>query len=603
MIRRHLTLTSGTEITPTGVRFRLWAPGVTEVSLELDGQGALPMSTGGGGWFELTVAEAGAGSRYRYVIGDLKVPDPASRWQPDAADGPSGVIDPRAFEWQLDDFEPPAWEDTVLYELHVGSFTPQGDFDGVIERLGDLQSLGINAIELMPVAECPGRWNWGYDGVLPYAVAKRYGGPEGLKRLVEACHARGMAVVLDVVYNHFGPQGNYLHAYAPQFFTERHQTPWGAAVNLDDVGAPTVRNFFIENALYWLQEYGIDGLRFDAVHAFKDDSHPDFVQELGERIRAALPERRIHLVLENDHNRSDVLGFGSGGPGPFNAQWNDDFHHALRVLTTDAQGGYYRDYSDDPARHLARLLASGFAYQGRSSIHRGGAVRGQDSSALSPAAFVAFNQNHDQVGNHAFGWRLPKFASDEAMRASTAILLLSPQIPLLWMGQEWACDQPFPFFCDFDGELADAVRKGRREEFSSFPEFSDPDSLAAIPDPLAEETFRSAILDWSRREQPRHAAWLEFTRELIALRRAHLMPRLRGIGPQSGQAAPNHGRRVDVRWQLGDGSQWRLLANLGPGEEPAPDDGGNDLAIYGPTQPGEVLPPWFVRFSLLEALA
>ncbi|MCH9829870.1 MAG: malto-oligosyltrehalose trehalohydrolase [Gammaproteobacteria bacterium] len=603
-MKRRLSLHRGAEITDRGVHFRLWAPGAQQVELVLEDGAVIAMKPAADGYYECLSTAAAAGSRYRYRIAGQEYPDPASRYQPDEALGFSEVVDPQQHDWQDSDWRTPDWHSAVLYELHVGSFSESGDFDGVIAHLDHLIDLGVNAIELMPVAECPGRWNWGYDGVLPFAVTKRYGGPAALKRLVDACHARGVAVMLDVVYNHFGPEGNFLHAYAPQFFTERHHTPWGAAINFDDEGSREVRDFFIENALYWLQEYHFDGLRFDAVHAIRDDSNPDFVLELGRQLRQRLQGRPAWLILENDENRASVLGEGYGGPGPFTAQWNDDYHHVLRVLSTNAEGGYYRDYLQHRAQRLGRVLAEGFDYQGETSEHRKGALRGEASASLPPTAFVAFIQNHDQVGNHAYGWRLPKFAPPPAIRAAAATLLLSPQVPMLWMGEEWASEQAFPFFCDFDGDLGEAVRQGRLMEFSSFPEFQDEAARRRIPDPLAAETFASAVLDWSAPRQAAGAGWLDYYRALIGLRREHLVPLLAGAH-HGGEATSRVPGFADVCWTLAGGCRWRLQVNLapqpatlGPGESSKTDD----RVIFETEAPTDdaAWPAWFVRASLLQ---
>ena len=602
-MKRHRPLPFGAECVAGGVRFRLWAPGVATAELVIDGGATLPMQPAEQGFFEIVTDQAKAGTRYRYRVADTLVPDPASRYQPESVAGPSMVVDATTFDWQDQDWRGRAWHEAVVYELHVGSFSPAGSFDGVIEHFDHLLELGVNAIELMPVAECPGRWNWGYDGVLLFAVEERYGGPDGLKRLVQAAHARGISVILDVVYNHFGPDGNYLSLYAPAFFTDKHQTPWGAAINFDDTHSEVVRSFFIENALYWLQEYHLDGLRFDAVHAIRDDSRPDIVVELGQRIRETISERPIHLILENDQNRSSVLGQGYHGPGPHTAQWNDDFHHVLRVSITDMRGGYYDDYTageGQPQSLVARVLAEGFAYQGEPSAHRDGAVRGEPSASLPPTAFVSFIQNHDQVGNHAYGWRLAKFAKPEAIRAGTAVLLLSPQIPMLWMGQEWNSDQPFPFFCDFAGDLADAVRKGRIEEFKSFPEFQDPEAVKRIPDPLAEQTFQSAVLDWN--EAARQSQWLQLHRELLAVRREHVIPRMASAGGGSGTHAVDAQGTITVHWRFGDGAVLQLVANL---SERSVDGNGGEMVgrtVYATADlaDGGRLPPWYVALNVVD---
>lgn len=601
-MKRHRELPFGAECVAGGVRFRLWAPGVDKAELVIDGGATLAMQPAGNGFHELTTDQAQAATRYRYRVVDTLIPDPVSRYQPQSVVGPSVVVDANAFDWQDADWRGRPWHEAVIYELHVGTFSQAGSFDGVIGHFDHLLDLGVNAIEIMPVAECPGRWNWGYDGVLLFAVEERYGGPDGLKRLVQAAHAKGISVILDVVYNHFGPDGNYLSLYAPDFFTDKHQTPWGAAINFDDTHSEVVRSFFIENALYWLQEYHLDGLRFDAVHAIRDDSKPDIVVELGERIRAAIKERPIHLILENDGNRSSVLGYGYHGPGPHTAQWNDDFHHVLRVATTAMRGGYYDDYTKgegQPQTLVARVLAEGFAYQGEVSAHRDGAKRGEPSASLPPTAFVSFIQNHDQVGNHAYGWRLGKFAQPEAIRAATAVMLLAPQIPMLWQGQEWNSDQPFPFFCDFSGDLADAVRRGRMEEFKSFPEFQDPEAVKRIPDPLAEATFRSAVLDWS--EPARKTNWIKLHRDLLAVRREHVVARMATCGGGSGTGAVDAQGTIYVHWRFGDGAVLQLVANLS--DKAVDGDAGDILGrtVYATADlVAGKLPPWYVALNLLD---
>jgi len=554
-MRRHHDLPFGAELVDGGVRFRLWAPSVSSAGLRLDGAGEWPMEREDGGWFSLVTAAARAGSRYRYVVEGHAVPDPASRHQPEDVHGPSEVIDPAAHDWRDSEWRGRAWEEIVLYELHAGTFSESGDFAGVVRHLDHLEALGVTAIELMPIADFPGRWNWGYDGVLLFAPDARYGRPEDLKRLIDAAHARGIAVFLDVVYNHFGPEGNYLHLYAPQFFTERHHTPWGAAINFGD---REVRRFYVENALYWLEEFHVDGLRFDALHAILDDSPRHILVEITETVRRCFPrQRRIHLVLENDNNEARFLA-----PGLFRAQWNDDLHHALRVLTTGERDGYYADYADRPVQWLGRTLAEGYAYQGEHSAYRG-ARRGEPSAHLPATAFVGFIQNHDQVGNNAFGARLASLVEAEAIRVAATIYLLSPEIPLLFMGEEWGAIQAFPFFADFEPDLAEKVREGRRREFAKFPAFRDEAARARIPDPCAAETFQSAMLDWRALSAPTHATWLAWYRELLALRVREIVPRLRGMAGQSGQRHLIGEHAFSVSWRLGDGAGLTLVANFG----------------------------------------
>ena len=596
-MKRHHPLPFGAEITDLGIRFRLWAPDAETVALTLQDGRQFAMAMESHGWFGLTTTEAAVATRYRFRVGNGFYPDPASRRQPDGALGLSAVVDPSAYEWTDTAWQGIPWPEAVIYELHPGTFSASGDFDGILQHLDHLISLGVNLIELMPVADCPGRWNWGYDGVLPFAPTERYGGPEALKRLVDTCHRRGLGVILDVVYNHFGPSGNFLHAYASKFFTEKHKTPWGAAINFEDAGAASVRSFFIENALYWLEEFHLDGLRFDAVHAIKDDSLPSFLDALGDRIRTDFPDRTIHLILENDANQADLLGHGAGGIGAYDAQWNDDFHHALRVALTGARGGYYDDYADDPVSRVGLALAEGFVYQGEPSAHRGGRPRGEPSGNLPPTAFVNFIQNHDQVGNHAYGWRLPRFADRDTLRAAAAILLLSPAVPMLFMGEEWATDRPFPFFCDFDGDLADAVRNGRAAEFATFAEFSDETARARIPDPLAETTFLSAKLDWPVLTEPAPSEMLSHYRDLIARRRRHITPLLTRCDRPRGQFVRLDGRGIQVHWRLG-GAELTLLANLsdtpiGTGPQTA-----RGTVIYRSHAAALALPPHFVSVTL-----
>jgi len=605
-VRRHHHLPFGAECRPEGgVRFRLWAPAAHRVELVPGSGAAVPLEPGAGGFFETTLAEAEAGLLYRYRIdGELEVPDPASRFQPEGAEGPSEVIDPRDFAWPDEGWPGRPWHEAVLYELHVGALTSEGSYAGVSARLDQLAELGVTALELMPLSECPGERNWGYDGVLPFAPTRRHGRPEDLKRLVGEAHARGLMVLLDVVYNHFGPQGNHLHRYAPDFFTDRHHTPWGAAIDLDGPRSGPVREFFVRNALYWLEEYHLDGLRLDAVHSLFDESRPDFLEELADAVRAGPGgARHVHLVLENDRNDAHRLERDDEGrPRWYTAQWNDDWHHAAHVLATGETDGYYGDYARAPASHLGRCLAEGFAYQGEPSAHRGGRPRGEASASLPPPAFVDFLQNHDQVGNRALGERLDALAPPEAVAALTAVLLLSPQVPLLFMGQEWAAPEPFPFFCDFRGRLAAKVREGRRREFASFARFRDADALEHIPDPGAAATFESAVLRWERRDEGLHGERLAWVRRLLALRHREVVPRLPGA--RSAGYHVHDGTGLTASWVLADGAELALVARLGPHRlAPAPPVPPGRLLVATdaalPEQLGDgVLEPWSAAWFL-----
>jgi maltooligosyltrehalose trehalohydrolase len=550
-------MTFGTTFTGEGVCFRLWAPKQNHIDLKI-GDHLHAMQSLKDGWYELIVPDAHAGTLYQFVLPDgLNVPDPASRFQPCDVHGPSEVVDPDAYAWQDADWRGRAWEECVLYELHIGTFTSEGTFHAAIERLDYLIELGITAIEVMPIADFPGQRNWGYDGVLLFAPEASYGRPEDLKALVDAAHAKGLMVFLDVVYNHFGPDGNYLPAYA--FIFKDVHTPWGAAINYDAEHSGPVRELIVQNALYWIKEYHFDGLRLDAVHAIVDSSRQHLLSEIAVRVREAAESRQIHLLIENEENQASWLERNEYGQPPlYTAQWNDDIHHVLHVAATGETSGYYGEYAGD-TKKLGRALAEGFAFQGEMMDYRGSS-RGEPSSDLPPTAFVAFIQNHDQIGNRAFGERLTAIAPREAVRAIAAISLLSPQIPMLFMGEEWGASQPFPFFCDFEGELSDAVRKGRRAEFAKFPEFQHPEQRERIPDPTAKETFLSAKLDWSEMDRGEHAEWHAFYKQLLRIRHTEIIPRLKG-GKSICYEILGDGAFL-VAWTLGDGATLTLCANL-----------------------------------------
>jgi maltooligosyltrehalose trehalohydrolase len=581
----------GPELRADGVAFRLWAPAAKQVDLVLDSPH--PMRQQADGWHELVVPGTGAGTLYKYRIdGELEVPDPASHFQPQDVFGPSEVIAHDRFEWRTADWRGRPWEEAAFLELHVGAFTPAGTFRSAIEKLDHVAATGLTAIELMPLADFAGRRNWGYDGVLPYAPDSIYGRPDDLRELIDAAHSRGLMVFLDVVYNHFGPEGNYLPRYATAFFTKA-ATPWGSAI---DYRVPQVRRFVIENALHWLRHYRFDGLRLDAVHAIVEPGQPPILEELSRAVGelAQETERLIHLVLENDDNRASLLDPTTDPPqGKYRAQWNDDYHHAWHVLLTGENKGYYVDYEEQPGAHLARTLSSGFAYQGDISPHRDGKRRGEASGFLPPTAFVDFLQNHDQIGNRALGDRLAAIADQRAVTAATAVTLLAPMPPLLFMGEEWGTKRPFPFFCDFQGDLAEAVRRGRREEFKA----AYADLGNEIPDPLAEETFRSAVLDWQELASPAARERLGMVQKLFAIRRDEIVPRL--AGAQFGSAQGGTGL-LSAHWTLGDGARLQLLANLADEASARPSAIRAGRPIWGGAIP-ERLPPWSVFWSIGEA--
>jgi maltooligosyltrehalose trehalohydrolase len=567
MNRRH-NMPFGAECRDDGsVRFRLRAPAARQVELCLAGANTrLPLDRSKDGWFELTTDAAKPGAQYKFRInGTQEVPDPASRFQPLDVHGPSEVIFPDSFDWQDHAWRGRRWEEAVIYELHVGTFTPSGTFSAARERLDYLVDTGVTAVELMPVADFPGKRNWGYDGVFLFAPDSTYGRPEDLKEFVQSAHDRGLMVFLDVVYNHFGPEGNYLRSYAPQFFTDRHCTPWGDGINFDGPESHVVRDFFIHNALYWLTEYHFDGLRLDAVHAITDDSTPDILTELADAVRRSIePDRHVHLILENDRNQARYLQRTKRcQPKSYTAQWNDDIHHTLHVLVTGEKDGYYSDYSERPIDQLGRCLVEGFAYQGETSLYRNGEARGESTKGLPPTGFVSFLQNHDQVGNRAFGERITKTADGRAVRAAVAILLLAPSPPLLFMGEEFGADTPFLFFCDFEKELAAAVTAGRRNEFARFAKFKDPASREQIPDPSDPRTFEASQLNWSEVDQPGHGEWLRFYRNLLKLRCQYVVPCI-SAGCVISSDYEIHGERVlSAHWKFPDRSKLSLMANLG----------------------------------------
>ena len=512
------TLPIGATPRDHGVDFRVWAPDRrrVEVVVSADGQPSAvhPLRREAEGYWAGTVADASPGTCYMYRLdGATDRPDPASRHQPVGVHGASMVVDP-AFAWSDADWRGLRRDELIVYELHVGTATPAGTFEALIERLADLRALGVTALELMPVADFPGERNWGYDGVDLYAPARAYGGAAGLKRLVDAAHAAGLAVLLDVVYNHLGPDGNYLRDYTRAYFTARHHTPWGEAINYDGPGSAEVRAFVIDNALYWAHEYHVDGLRLDATHAIVDDSPTHLLQEMAERVRASLPaDRHFLLIAEDERNEARLLQPVRDGGMGLDGVWADDFHHSVRVTLSGESDGYYRDYAGG-AGEIAKTVQDGWLYQGQASPHTGQA-RGTVPRQLPLDAFVYCIQNHDQIGNRALGTRLNHEVGLDAYRAASALLLLAPQTPMLFMGQEWAATSPFQFFTDHEPELGRMVTAGRREEFKHFQAFS----MVEVPDPQAGSTFERSKLRWDERQVEPHAGMLRLYVDLIALRR------------------------------------------------------------------------------------
>ena len=592
-----LSLHFGPRLTDQGTQFRLWAPSARRVDLVIDGQAnrtslRQELAATRDGWFETLARGIGPGARYRFRIDDeLDIPDPASLFQPEGVTGPGEILDPRAFTWPQSDWRGREWHEAVLYELHIGTFTREGTYSAAIAHLDHLAKTGITAIELLPLNTFPGHHGWGYDGVLLYAPHPTYGRPEDLKRFVQAAHERGLLVLIDVVYNHFGPEGNYLHRYAEDFFTSAHHTPWGSAINF---AHPVVRQFFIQNALHWLNEYRLDGLRVDAVHAMFDDGDTHFIDELVDSVqRGPGSERHVHVVLENHHNEARRLGRKGH---TMVAQWNDDFHHPLHVLLTDEKDGYYHNYAERTLQHLGRVLAEGFAYQGE-VYPTDGQPRGELSAFLPPTAFVSFAQNHDQIGNRAFGERLTQLAPPERLRAGLAILLLAPQVPMLFMGEEYGALQPFLYFCDYQGDLAKAIREGRRNEFASFGVFADEQRREKIPDPNARETYLASQLDHSDRERSPHREWSAYTSDLLRLRAKHVVPLIPGISA-SAATYQTDGHLLTVKWPVTGGKALVLQANLGGQPKSAPPAGELWYSTASAEARGEQLAAWEVRWSL-----
>jgi malto-oligosyltrehalose trehalohydrolase len=537
---------------PDGTHFRLWAPNVDRVDLVRPNLPVEAMRPAPDGFFALSVPDVGPGERYMFRVAGLDVPDPASRAQAEDADGWSVVEAPLA-PGRATVVRP--WHEAVLAEVHVGAASPEGTFAGLARRLDRFAAAGFTGLEIMPLADFVGRRNWGYDGVLPFAPDASYGPPAALRALVEEAHARQLAIVIDVVYNHFGPAGNFLHHYAEDFFAAEERTPWGPAIALDN---PIVRDFFCENLRMWLAEYDVDGLRFDAVHAFRTAGVETFMQSLAARARAIKPD--AFLILENDDNAARWLARDANGrPRHFTAQWNDDFHHVLYVAAGCDESGHYRDYGEDAVRHAARALAEGFAYQGEPSVQRGGRRRGEPSAHLPPDAFVDFVQNHDQIGNRPLGDRLAAVLAPEPFALFRFIMLLGPHIPLFFMGEEAGIDTPFPFFCDFHASLADAVREGRREEFKPFFD-SYPGAGDDLPDPLSEEAFLAAKIPWERYDEPIHREHrLEF-RRLAMLRRTLVWPL--AASRYRGAELSRQGGVASISWRY-DAGRLIMVFNMG----------------------------------------
>ena len=569
-----------------GIHFRVWAPGRRDVDLVIEGRDGPPRALCplADGFFGGAFDDIGAGALYRYLLdGEGPFPDPASRFQPNGVHGASAVVDPRAFDWSDTAWKGRPLDGTVIYELHVGTFSPAGTFAGVAERLPYLRDLGITAIELMPVADFPGARNWGYDGVALFAPARCYGPPDDLRRLVDTAHGLDIAVLLDVVYNHFGPDGAYLHAFSPFYVTDRHESPWGAAVNLDGERARHVRDFLIENALHWLHEYHFDGLRLDATHALRDASPRHVLVDLAHRVRASVADRTVLLIAEDHRNLATMIRPADSGGWGLDAVWADDFHHAVRRHVAGDADGYYLDYRGTTAE-IATTLERGWLYTGQTSKYLG-EPRGTDPSGIPPSRFVFCLQNHDQIGNRAFGERLHARITPAEYRAASVLLLTAPQTPLLFMGQEWAAGTPFRYFTDHHVELGRLVTEGRRREFERFEAFADPEARDRIPDPQADATFSASRLDWSEHGRDDHAATLRLYTTLLALRRRH--PALRSAMRGTFGVRPADEGTVVIRRTAGPDTIVSVVRLTGAGT----------VDLGGPAVPG--LPGHALRWTCL----
>ena len=542
----------------SGVRFQIFAPAAESIRIKLEESGKLLAATPrGDGWHELETEEARPGTRYRFVLPDgAEIPDPASRYQPQDVHGPSEVIDPAAYEWSDEGWVGRPWEEAVLYELHVGTFTQEGTFRSAMEHLDHIAELGATGIELMCLSDFAGNRNWGYDPALLYAPDSAYGRPEDLKAFIDAAHARSLMVILDVVYNHFGPEGNYLPQIFPHLLSERHRTPWGQALNFDAEGSAEVRKFILHNALYWIEEFHVDGLRVDASHAMIDEGPRHVLDDLRDCVQEVARGRRVHLVLENESNTSErLMRDAAGRPESYTAQWNHDITHLLGAVLGKPCEERREDDAGETDR-LGKALAKGFVIAAEEKgrfIFEGKAP---------PTAFVGFIQTHDLIGNRIFGDRVSDIVSQESVRAIAAIYLLLPQIPLIFMGEEWAASTPFPFFCDYHGELADEVRKGRCDQLAKLDPAPSEEEMKRAPDPQADETLRSAQLRWDELGSRDHAELFEWYKRVLQVRQEAVVPLLRGLTGTCGRYGMIGPGALQISWDLAGDTKLHLHANL-----------------------------------------
>ncbi|MDM9627655.1 malto-oligosyltrehalose trehalohydrolase [Rhizobium sp. S152] len=533
-------------------RFQLWAPAETSVGLRL-GEADIPMQRSPDGWHVVETA-APFGARYQFVLSDGKVVgDPASRLQSDGLEGPSVIVDPDSYRWRHPEWSGRPWEETVVYEVHIGALTTEGTFRSAMAKLPLLADLGITAVEVMPLAHFPGTRGWGYDGVLQFAPHNSYGTPDDLKAFIDAAHGHGLMVFLDVVYNHFGPEGNYLGQYAPGFFRKGDPTPWGAAIAYE---RPEVRSYFLENVLYWLHEFRLDGLRFDAIDQIEDGSDVHILEQIAIEVREKISDRHVHLITENPANGTDLMQETPGGRY-YKADWNDDFHHAVHVAVTGEATGYYEPFTDDIWGQIRRVMASGYLRPGRAIV----SDDPPPSEALPPTAFIHFLQNHDQIGNRALGDRLHLGINRQVYRALTEILLLSPQIPMMFMGDEHLSLRPFHFFSDYHGQIAKAIRENRPKEAENFGGIPSGKSAADIADPNNMSTFVNSKVNWDEAASEGAIAWAEFIRKLLALRKESIVPLLESAKGYAGSIVEAPDQCLFIDWQFGH-KKLHLRANL-----------------------------------------
>ena len=568
------------------VRFRLWAPAEPAVTLLAAGE-EIAMRAADDGWHEAETGRAGPGTPYAFRLGDgATIPDPASHAQEGGVEGRSLVVDQGRYVWRNPGWQGRPWQEAVIYELHIGTFTPEGTFRAAIERLPHLRHAGITAIEIMPVAHFTGRRGWGYDGVLHYAPHSAYGAPDDLKALVDAAHGHGMMVLLDVVYNHFGPVGNVLARIAPPFFHPEMHTPWGAGLAFDE---EVVRRYFIDNALLWLLDYRFDGLRLDAVDHIIDDSDRHLLIEMAEEIRQATAGRHVHLVVEDEMSRKGILNRDGGVARHYTAGWNDEFHHALRVIAAGERQGHYTRFTDDPDATLREAAARGFVLADKAKDRIGAPPQ----DPLPPDVNVNFLHNHDQIGNRAFGERLSVLTDPALLNVMTALLMLAPAIPMLFMGEEYGETRPFLFFADFEGELAAAARRGRREQAEKFGGYPEGKTGEDLLDPSDEEAFLSSKLDWARADSPDGRERIALLRQLAALRQAHIVPLLKAPGAAEPHILPAEPGVLAIDWRFRD-ARLALRANLTMEEKSLPDCPGETifaLAGDGPSITVAIGPP------------